>query len=340
MSVRGTVVAVVAVGLLVSVAACEDGGSGGPGGPSSGTNGDGGGGSSGGPVGPGAPAAAGSGGDFCQKTLGVLVSALDACCTPADKVTDDYKFIGGIASALLPVCTETLEASITKKRVLYRAAQGDACYAAYQATYAPGKCENITQTYSDPAGTACREAFVGVGEAGAPCAGDHECVDGLTCVGYTNAADGACKAPPAIGEDCGPGRSEAGSSGTGTLEFGTHPSCAAGARCDVFDRKCVKAAASGEDCTSTEDCAASLSCVLGKCGSSGPGGAGAKCLQGDDCTPDLFCEGAAPPTQGTCAKKKPAGGTCTGGAFVTECAGRCDADPGKTGTCATFCGSL
>jgi hypothetical protein len=338
MSVRSAVVMLGCFGIAMSaIVACEEELAGGPGVGTSGALGDGG---TGGPLAPGTTPPAGAAGDFCQKTLGVVVGALEACCTEQDKQTADYKFTGGIAAKLLPVCTSALEASVTKNRVLYRGNKADACYAAYRTTYAPGKCENLTQTYADPAGTACREAFTGVGETGAPCMGDHECVEGLTCVGYTKIADGTCKAPPAIGEDCGPGRSDAGSSGSQSLEFGSHPACAAGARCDVITSKCVKAAAEGEDCSSTDECGSSLApyCVRGRCGANGPGGEGATCLDDEDCTPDVYCSGTAG-LEGTCTKKKPAGGSCTGGTFVTECLGRCNASPGASGTCASFCGS-
>ncbi len=334
----GLVVLFVAIATTV-VLGCEEGPSGAAGeGSSGGELVDGGGAKADAPVGSAGPAAAGSGADFCQRTLGVVVGALETCCTADDKTKDDYGIMHGIVSALLPVCKETLEASIAKGRVLHREDEGAACRAAYETTYAPGKCSNVTQTYADPAGTACRAAFVGVGAAGAPCMGDHECVDGLTCVEYTKIADGSCKLPPAIGEPCGPGRSDAGSSGAASLEFGAHPSCADGARCDLLQGKCVKASAAAEACSADEDCVESLHCVLGKCAAS-LGGAGARCLDADDCTPDCFCERPQGADEGTCAKKKPAGGACTGAMFVTECVGRCDAEPGQPGTCASFCGS-
>ncbi|MBX3207472.1 MAG: hypothetical protein KF764_20660 [Labilithrix sp.] len=337
MSGRSALVVVVVAGAFASVVlACEEDSTAGPGGGAS--AGDGGAAADGalGAATPPPPAAAG---DFCQKTLGVVVGALAACCTAEDKATQDYRFSHDLAEAFIPVCRSTLEASVAKKRVLYRGDAGDACFAAYAATYAPGACANITQTYADPAGTSCREAFVGVGGEGAPCMGDHECVDGLTCVGYTKDVDGACKAPPAIGEACGAARVDGGSNGAVSLEFGSHPACAAGARCESLERRCVKAAASGERCGFDDECAEPLRCVLGVCGTSGPGGEGAKCLRADDCTPDCFCDGAAGNTQGTCAKKRAAGGSCTGATFVSECIGRCDAKPGEPGKCVSFCGS-
>ena len=338
MSVRSAFVVLSAAIAATAVLACEEDSSSAPGASSGGPALDGGGGEAGsGP--PASPAPSGTGAEFCQKTLGVVAGALETCCTADDKTTTDYQFMHGIVSSLLPVCQEALEASIAKGRVLFRAERGAACYAAYETTYAPGKCSNVTQTYADPAGSACRETFVGTVAEGAPCMGDHECADGLTCVGYTKVSEGTCKVPPAIGEPCGPGRSDAGATGAASLELGAHPSCADGARCDPLERKCVKAAANGEACGSTDDCAASLHCVLGKCITSGPGGPGATCAVADDCTPDSYCERASGASEGTCAKKKAAGGTCTGAMFVSECIGRCDAEPGEPGSCASFCGS-
>ncbi len=280
----------------------------------------------------------GAAGEFCQGTLGVIVSAFDSCCSAGDKETTDYMFMRGLVSELLPRCTSALEASIAKSRVLYRAAETDACFAAYRTNYASGNCQSLTQTFADPSGPSCREAFTGVGQAGAACAGDHECVDGLTCVGYTKDADGSCKAPPAIGEACGPG-GDADAREPMTLAFGSHPACAPGARCDLVSSQCVKANGEGEACSSTDECSTSLHCVRKKCQAAGPGGEGAVCLDNEDCTPDSFCAGADGVSEGTCAKKRPAGGACTGAVFVTECSGRCDAELGSAGACVSFCGS-
>jgi hypothetical protein len=256
---------------------------------------------------------AGAGGAFCDKTLGVLVRAMEACCTAEDQATQDYRFTHDLAAALVPVCTEALEGSITRARVLERATERDACYAAYADRYGPTKCANITQTFSDPAGTSCREAFAGVGKLDAPCMGDHECEDGLTCVGYTKTTDGKCMVPPAIGEACGAARSDGGSSGATSLELGHHPACATGAECDAVDRTCV---AAQPDVSKGDE--------------------NASCANSDGCKPHLYCDASTK----KCLAKKIAGGTCTGATFVTECIGRCDAPGvGQPGTCVSFCGS-
>src|SRR4051812_39128700 len=104
----------------------------------------------------GGPAPDGSASAFCDGTIGVVKRALESCCTSDDKTTRDYALTHGILEKLQPVCTSMLDASITKGRVAFHADQAGDCYAAYATTYGPGHCANITQTYSDPAGTSCR----------------------------------------------------------------------------------------------------------------------------------------------------------------------------------------
>jgi len=226
--------------------------------------------------------------DFCEKTLGVVVGVLEQCCTASDKEAIDYKLTHDLAALLKPQCTLVLASSAAAGRVLYRADRGDACYTAYASTYGPDKCGNITETFADPSGTACREAFVGTSADGEECLGDHECVDGLTCVGYSDSAQGHCIAPPALGQLCGKAKGDAASVSNETvLNFGTHPQCATGAECDGSTGTCVTA------------------------------------------------KPAEPPP----AERKSAGSACAGGLLSTECAGRCDAKTGQSGTCVTFCGS-
>ncbi|MBX3234463.1 MAG: hypothetical protein KIT84_09360 [Labilithrix sp.] len=252
--------------------------------------------------------------DFCAKTLGVVLSSLEQCCTAADKETTDYKLTFGLASLVEPQCRLVLALSSGSGRLLYRADRAEACYAAYAATYGADECANVTSTFTDPAGTACREAFVGTGPNGASCAGDHECVDGLTCVGYSESTEGRCVAPPALGAPCGPAKVDGGGAAIekeSVLAFGDHPSCVAGAECDPTSGTCV-AAKPAKD----------------------PAPEGGPCATDDDCVRGLHCDA----TQ-KCAARKPAGSACTGALVSSECAGRCDADSGEPGTCAPFCGS-
>lgn len=252
--------------------------------------------------------------DFCDKTLGIVVGALEQCCNDTDKQQQLYKLTHDLAELLTPGCKLTLANSASKGRVLTRSDRASECYAAIAANYAPGKCGNITQTFSDPSGAACKEAFLGTVPEGAGCLGDHECIDGLTCVGYTDSEDGKCTRPPAIGAACGQAPNEAGATISSTsLGFGTHPSCAAGAHCDDVTHRC----AGGDPKT--------------------PGAEGAACTSFDDCAGGTFC---ANDTH-VCTKSRPAGGDCTGNTFTSgECAGRCDAANGQPGKCVAFCGSL
>ncbi|WP_394846508.1 hypothetical protein LZC95_03470 [Pendulispora brunnea] len=274
--------------------------------------------------------------DFCDHTLGVLARAVDSCCTAADKTTSEYGVANGFIVALAPQCAGAVQRSTAKQRVLLHPRDAEACYAAYAARLGGAdKCANLTMTFSDPAGTSCRTTFTGVQDAGQLCGGDHECKDGLTCVGATATADGMCQPPPPVGAPCG-------SSGTVSLEFGSHPACAAGAYCK--SGTCAPRIAAGEACRMIgddkySDCAEGLHCHLGKCSAEGPAGAGGACRSGSDCNPGYYCD-VSSGAQGTCAELKAAGGTCHGGGgFTTECKGRCDAKAGATGTCVTFCGS-
>jgi len=278
--------------------------------------------------------------EFCEKTYGPFIAALESCCTAEDKEVTDYSLVHGLLSAHLQACRRELEASIEKGRVTFDEAAADACYAAYADSYGPGKCSNVSVTdiLPDPSGTACRSVFVGVGAAGAPCMGDHECVDGLTCVGYTSDSDGSCKAPPAVGEPCGPPPDEG--QDPSQVAFGNHPRCVSGARCDSFIGECVKAPAEGESCNAASlinECAPPLECVNGKCASARVP-EGGTCGKDSDCASGYYCERSSGASK--CMKKKTAGSSCEGGPFELECFGRCDAPLGREGQCKSVCGSL
>ncbi|WP_394836077.1 hypothetical protein LVJ94_04120 [Pendulispora rubella] len=274
--------------------------------------------------------------NFCDRTLGVLAGAIDACCTAADKTTSEYGLVNGIVVALAPKCADAVQRSTGKQRILLHPGEAESCYAAYAARLGGGeKCANLTMTFSDPSGTSCRKAFSGVRAAGQLCAGDHECNEGLTCVGATASADGMCQPPPPLGAPCGS------SSGSLSLEFGSHPACEGGARCS--NGTCIPRAAAGERCVVSDDahteCAEGLHCRSGTCSSEGRSGPGGACRSGADCNPGYYCDVSAG-AQGTCAELKAAGGSCHGGfGTQTECKGRCDAKGGAAGTCTTFCGS-
>lgn len=295
-----------------------------------------------GPSSPGTLAAAGDGRVFCEKTIGHLLGTMGACCSEADKATSEFALGSGILGSVLPACIEVLEASIARQRLNVHADDAAACYGVYAERFGSGaKCGTLTTTYRDPAGTSCRNAFSGVQGAGEACAGDHECELGLTCVGYTATSEGACQVPPAVGAECGPGRTDGGDGESilPVLAFSNHPSCAAGAYC--AEGTCAAQIPEGGECDAFGDegdaCAGSNVCVMRKCVAK-LAGEGEPCGFSSDCERPLYCTEGTP--NGTCQPLEPAGGTCTGAlGFANECAGRCDAELGESGTCASFCGS-
>ncbi len=269
----------------------------------------------------------GDGVEYCEKTWGLVHAGLEACCTAEEQTTLDFILRRSSYEELVSRCKSALEESISKGRILIRQSEADACYAAYADNHGPDHCPNLSP--SVPAVSRCSNVFTGVGGEGAPCIADYECLDGLTCVGYTSSSEGECKAPPAIGEPCGPAPGDQPSLvSMDAYMFGTHPRCAPGARCHPETRTCVKAAVEGESCSSKNDCAWSLECVTGKCARQ-LADEGADCDEHDDCASGLYCEA----TTRKCTKKKVAGEACRN---IAECHGRCDPSLG----CKSYCGSL
>jgi hypothetical protein len=176
----------------------------------------------------------------------------------------------------------------------------------------------------------------GLQAAGAPCATDFECANGLTCVGWTGGTDGTCASPGDAGGRCEQAP-DAGSALYIDYGFGDHPPCSASAYCST--PTCVAQGGAGASCTNSTSCASGLLCILGKCSSAGLSDGGSPCAAKLDCDPGLYChagDGGASP--GTCTPRVPLGGACT--STGDECKGLCAVpDGGKTGVCAAFCGS-
>ncbi|MGH7294440.1 MAG: hypothetical protein ACRELB_05895, partial [Polyangiaceae bacterium] len=172
--------------------------------------------------------------------------------------------------------------------------------------------------------------------AGAPCAVDFECQDGLACVGWTGASDGHCAPPGDAGAAC-----EQSPDASSALDidygFGSHPPCAAGAYCAT--PLCKSQGASGTACSTDTSCLSGTDCHLGKCSAVGPAADGGTCDTKADCQQGLYCaqgDGGALP--GQCLPRLPAGGACT--ATGDECKGLCVlGDGGKSGICTALCGS-
>jgi hypothetical protein len=286
--------------------------------------------SSGGPL----PAEAGAA--FCQATFGKFVEAFTQCCTTEDRTTTEYTLSADLFERVTAACGSKLGAGLQAGRLAHDPAAADACYSAYQAYLDSIPCATVPSDSPDGLG-ACAAVFTGLVPAGAACAGDHECVDGLTCVGWAAGRDGVCKIPPAIGEACGEGESEGDGGVTQTLRFGfgDHPRCAPDAYCG--SRVCRAKSQLGATCSRDEQCADAASCRRYECSHDPLQGIGGVCRGAQDCTSDLFCAQSSVGAEGTCQPKKSDGDAC---GLLVLCKGRCDRpDGGAEGTCRSYCGS-
>ena len=67
--------------------------------------------------------------EFCDGTLGVVITALENCCTAEDKQAQLYALTHDLAAALKPSCVLALANSANAGRVLTRPDRAQACYA-------------------------------------------------------------------------------------------------------------------------------------------------------------------------------------------------------------------
>jgi hypothetical protein len=282
----------------------------------------------------------GAGTAFCAATWGELQAAFEGCCPSGDVTTNDYKFIDAIYSAIVQHCGQAVSSAIQRGRVTFDPAAAQTCEASILAQVAGGWCwpQVDTNQASPPlyATSACSGVVTGLQGAGAPCAVDFECEDGLTCVGWGASNDGTCTTPGAVGHACGP-EADAGSILNLDWGLGTHPACASGAYCD--GGVCAAEGGAGATCSSDDACDSGMTCHLGVCGTTGPATAGGACDGKVDCQPGLFCNpGDGGAQAGTCAPRSPAGGECSSGSDV--CEGYCLLpDGGSVGVCTAVCGS-
>lgn len=304
--------------------------------------------SSGGPGGgdPGGGGASSSGGQgglaksFCPVFEDLYAKA-DACCTGADRDVNAYEYLKVVTAFSKAMCV-ILDASVASGRTKVDAAASSECVKALE-DYAKGAACPYGAGLAPLLGVdrdadACRRSFIGTIAAGGGCKGDHECVSGLTCVGYTLTTDGTCVTPPAIDQPCGAARSDGGAAGALELSLGDHPKCATGAYC--FVGKCVAALAPGEPCIQHDECDGTK-CYQGTCGgAAGPSASGGPCKSTDDCEKGLVCHHVPGTAAGTCGAPKDAAQPCTG-TTTGECKGRCElaADGGTGGSCVAWCGS-
>jgi hypothetical protein len=273
---------------------------------------------------------------FCAGTYNSLLLTEETCCSPADRTHGSYQFLDAVLHILLSACQTDLPARVAAGRVRFDPQAAAACITAEQAQLAGHTCSTPLTINLVPE---CASVFAGQQTDGSPCTQDIDCLDGLTCVGWTAAGgEGACAPSPAVGAACGESPSDGGPPVI-PWQFGNHPDCATGGYCKGSPGgKCAAQSTSGGPCASDVECPTGLTCHLRTCGTTGPAGDGGACASGSDCQLLLYCAGAATDA-GACTPQKPAGSPCAN-VFSAECLGQCAVpDGGGATVCATYCGS-
>ena len=294
------------------------------------------------PVKPGPPGTASS---FCKGTYELLYDSYDACCTAGDKTTLRYQLIFNQLGIIKESCSPQLEASVAAGRISVDTQAHDACVSAYTSFFAGGTCGKDLTPFLDMTVAGCDKAFVGRQDLGLPCLRDYECKDGLTCIGFAGNTDGSCKKPPATGADCGAGKGDAGGGDAiVAYAFGDHPRCEVDAVCNATAHRCVARVAANGACAATEQCAAGLTCLLGRCDSGMPANVGGACKSNHDCNGMiLYCAAGDAGVGSVCAKKNAAGTPCTAAGPLggSACSGQCAVvgDAAAAPVCVSFCGS-
>jgi hypothetical protein len=272
--------------------------------------------------------------DYCTDVIGAGTTFLDRCCA-ADKTKKYVTDTAAILSMSVSQCNAVYGASAYKGR-LVTGPNHVQCLGAGAAIAASG-CTDFSQTIESiffpdsPLYTACRGAYLGTQDIGAPCLLPEECKPGLACTGYVAPSDkdpgkeGTCGAPPALSQACGPAELDHVRFSV-TSMFADHPECEPGARCDFGT--CVARMPAGSTCFEPDECIEGTSCIVGVCTAGGQHGEGQACKEERDCAFPLECISKS----GKCEAPKSAGGACDGN--NKECAGFCD-----TNKCASICGS-
>ncbi len=266
---------------------------------------------------------------FCRQTLGATFTAMEACCSPDERATDEYKATMGSAGAIQKGCGTSLDGSLAGARVGYDSVAADACIKVFEAALGTGVCRRARfATFELMKQPPCTNAIVGKQGKGSHCTVRYECEEGLTCVATAPGADaGTCEVPPAVGRPCGAPEND-----VLDLRFGEHRKCAPGSHCDFGTSLCT-APTTGE-CDFDADCSDGKLCIGEKC--SPRGKLGNACESPAQCEPELFCDIVSGTSAGSCAAKKPAGAACASG--FSECKGTCaSSDAGSS--CQAFCGS-
>ncbi len=284
---------------------------------------------------------------FCNGTLGLYAPRYEECCDPS-VAPKQYHFDDTILKGALLACTMSLGKSVEDGRATFVPAAAATCEANVSGAIEARACSDVRRAPSNQPpksifkdATGCSEVLLGHQAVDAPCANDYECLDGLTCVGWSPKADGTCKAPPGEGAPCGHGVPDGGA----FLElvrwgFGTHPRCAAGFYCasTVFEQGTCRPSKLAEgSCDSDDECAEGLRCQLGTCGTAGPAPADAPCRRDSDCQDRLYCKRADGGK--LCAPREVAGTPCSD-ELGSACQGACvEPDGGGAAICVAYCGS-
>ena len=253
---------------------------------------------------------------LCDATIDPTLARLSAICSAADQQTKDYKWITGLVSSMKPECVGLMSSALAEGRISIDQNTLAACSKAVAALLASATTFDAVMAIEQP--PECVGVVVGKQVAGQPCRQPFECVNGASCVGYSDAAQGTC-AVPTLGQACGTG------SGTSTtFHFGHHPECAKGSYCG--SDKCEAVLPAGAKCFSDDACADGLFCVAGTCAAS-KGAAGGACYGTAQCQTGLYCAAKI------CATRKKTGEACAAG----ECEGRCD-ETQTPAVCVAYCG--
>lgn len=284
---------------------------------------------------------------FCKGTLGLYAPMYAQCCDPAP-APKQYAFNEKLLEMLALSCTTSLGKSVQSGRAAFASTAAATCKKTASSAIQARACPDVLRSPSNQPSksifddaTGCSEVLTGRQGAGASCANDYECTDGLTCVGWTSNSDGTCSTPPGDGALCGYAIPDGG----GFIElvhwgFGTHPRCAAGFYCAstaLQQGTCRPSKLADDSCNANEECAEGLRCQLGTCGTAGPAPADAPCKRNTDCQDRLFCKSGDGGS--LCATRGVAGTACSN-ELGSECQGACvKPDGGGAASCVAFCGS-
>jgi hypothetical protein len=158
-------------------------------------------------------------------------------------------------------------------------------------------------TYCDPQLLTCQP----LKPSGAPCNGEHQCVDGLECDRALPQDSPTCQVPPRLGDLCY-----------------ERVSCAEeGTFCSLATGRCEKQALGGQSCRETQ-CSPVYRCDAMTATCSAGLATGAACGSISLCAdPNGFCDMAPGQSTGVCAVRQPDGAPCTSSRYCQS--GGCDA---------------